>query len=144
MSEIVTPDSLAVYLDVDLSEDKYDRAQMLIDDAIAQALSVVTVGDVPDDGPTEANLPTGAASVIRAAVARIFLNPTGVTSESTGPYAYGRPAGTGALFSKAERAQLRRMGGGGNAFSVNLLANYQGAVLPPWDAGQGQVTVFTS
>lgn len=121
MSTIVTPDDLAVYLGVSLSGTDEDRAQMLIDDAIAQALAVVTVGEIPDAGATEENLPAGAASVIRAAVARIFMNPAGVSSETEGPYAYTRPAGSGALFSKAERAQLRRFGGGGSAFSIDLL-----------------------
>lgn len=121
MSTIVTPDDLAVYLGVPVDTLDSDRAQLLIDDAIAQALSIVTVGTVPVDGPTEDNLPSGAASVIRAAVARIYLNPAGVTSEATGPYLYSRPAGTGALFSSSERGALRRFASRGQAFSVDLL-----------------------
>ena len=121
MSTIVTPDDLGVYLGVTLTGDDEDRAQMLIDDAIAQALTVVTVGEVPDDGATEANLPSGAASVIRAAVARIFLNPAGVSQEVLGSFSVSRAANSGGMFSKAERAQLRRMVGGGSAFSIDLL-----------------------
>jgi hypothetical protein len=94
---------------------------MLIDDAIAQALTIVTVGTVPTTGATEANLPAGAGSVIRPAVARVFLNPAGVSQEALGPYSQSRPIASGGLFSKAERQQLRRMGGGSSAFQVDLL-----------------------
>lgn len=121
MSTIVTPDDLGVYLGATLDATDEDRAQMLIDDAIAQALSVVTVGTVPVDGATEANLPDGAGSVIRAAVARVFLNPAGVTQEVLGSFSVARPASSGSFFSKAERAALRRMAGGGSAFSIDLL-----------------------
>ena len=143
MSVIVTPDDLAVYLGVPVGDIDTSRAQMLIDDAIAQALTIVTVGTVPSGGPTEANLPTGAASVIRAAVARIYLNPAGVDNETVGPFAYGRSAGTGAMFSKAERGQLRRAAGGGNAFSINLIPAGYSVVLPPWDTS-GDIAVSTS
>jgi hypothetical protein len=121
MSEIVTPDDLAVYLGVGLSGTDEDRAQLLIDDAIAQALSIVTVGTVPTTGATEANLPVGASSVIRAAVARVFQNPSGVSQEVLGSYSVSRAANSGAMFSSAERAALRRMAGRGSAFSIDLL-----------------------
>lgn len=117
MSTLVTPDDLSVYLGVTVDD---ARAQMLIDDAVTQALSVVVVGTVPDTGPTEDNLPAGAASVIRAAVARIYLNPEGLTSEATGPFTQGRPANSGAMFSKAERKQLRRLAGqAAGAFTID-------------------------
>lgn len=121
MSDIVTTDELAVYLGVDLSGPDEDRAQLLIDDAIAQALSIVTVGTVPTTGATEANLPAAAGSVIRAAVARVFLNPAGLTQEVLGSYSAARPANSGSIFSSAERGQLRRFGGRGSAFSIDLL-----------------------
>lgn len=133
MSTIVTTDDLAVYLGVVLSSSDEDRAQMLIDDAIAQALSVITVGTVPATGATEANLPEGAAGTIRAAVARVFLNPSGANSEALGSYSIGRPAGSGAMFSTAERAQLRRLGGSGSAFSIDMLPS--GYTLPGYTAG---------
>lgn len=121
---LVTPDNLATYLGTTLTGADEDRAKMLISDAVAQALTIVTVGTVPESGPTEANLPSGAASVIRAAVARIFLNPAGVTQEVSGPYTFSRPAASGGMFSKAERAQLRRLGGGSSAFEVDLIGDY--------------------
>ena len=121
MTVSVTTDDLATYLGVSLSSTDEDRAQMLIDHAVVQALSVVTVGVVPTGGATVANLPNGAESVILPAVARVFNNAAGVTQEALGPYSFSRPAASGGLFSKAERAQLRRMGGGGSAFSIDLL-----------------------
>lgn len=130
----VTPDDLAVYLGVDLDDTQVARAAMLIDDAVGQALAVVTVGVVPDDGPTEANLPAGWEGVVRPAVARIFLNPTGVTSEVTGPYSVGRPATTGALLSKNERAALRRLAGrSGGAFTIDGLPDEYCPRVESWD-----------
>lgn len=140
--QAVTPDDLGVYLELDTVNE--DRAQMLIDDATTQALTIVTIGTVPDSGATVANLPDGAASVIRAAVARIYLNPTGVNAEAAGPYSYGRSAGTGAMFSKAERAQLRRMSGRSSAFEIDMLPTDAGSNLPPWDYSAAVVDVQTS
>lgn len=123
MTTIVTPADLGVYLDLEIAADDA-RAQMLIDDAIEQALSIVTVGDVPETGPTETNLPSGSASVIRAAVARLWLNPEAITQESAGSFSYSRPAASGSMFSKAEVASLRRLAGRSSAFSVDLLASW--------------------
>lgn len=137
MSTVVVPDDLATYLGVTLDDTETARAQMLIDDAIAQALSIVTVGTVPDSGPTENNLPAGSASVIRPAVARIYLNPAGVTSDGAGPFNYGRPAGSGSMYSKAERATLRRLAGqSSGAFMIDLtpddvLSNYTDPLARP-------------
>lgn len=121
MSTIVTPDTFAVYLGVTLSSTDEDRVQMLIDDAIEEALTIVTVGTVPEGGATEDNLPAIAAGVIRAAVKREFNNPSGATQEVLGSYSIARPASSGSMFSKAERAKLRRGAGGGSAFSIDLL-----------------------
>lgn len=119
MTTLVTPDDLSVYLGTTVDD---ARAQMLIDDAVAQALSIVTVGTVPDSGPTEDNLPAGAASVIRPAVARIYLNPKGVAAEAAGPFNYNRSTSTGSMFSKSERQQLRRLAGqGAGAYSIDLI-----------------------
>lgn len=130
MASIVTPAALGVYLDVEIPADDA-RAQMLIDDAIDQALSIVTVGTVPSTGPTEANLPAGAESVIRAAVARVWLNPAGVTQESAGGFSYSRPAGSGSMFSKAEIRSLQRLAGRSGAFAIDMIpATWLGAVAP--------------
>lgn len=131
MSTIVTTDELATYMGLVFDSVQEDRAQMLIDDAIDQALSVVTVGAIPDSGPTEANLPNGAAGVIRAALERRVSNPNNVITEAAGPYAIGRTAGSGAIFSTAERGQLRRFAGRGSAFTIDPLAGYPDSVFPP-------------
>ena len=113
----VTPTDLATYLGV--SDVDADRAQMLIDDVVIQALAVATVGVVPASGPTYDNLPNGADSVIRAAVGRRYQNVAGVTSETVGPYSATRPAVSGSLLSDAECEILRRLAGRGGAFSVD-------------------------
>jgi hypothetical protein len=130
-----TPGDLAVYLDTTMDDGQTARAQMLIDDAIAQALAVVTVVTIPVDGPTEDNLPVGWESVLRPAVARIYLNPAGVTSQAAGPYSEGRTANTGAMLSKSERATLRRLAGGGGAFSIDGLPDEYCPDVAPWDVG---------
>ena len=107
-----------------------DRAQMLLDAAVVQAMSIITVGTVPDSGATEVNLPTGAEYTIYAAVSRLYQNPTGVSQEVTGPYTFSRAIGSGALFSKAEVAALRRLAGRSGAFSIDLLpAGYPESVF---------------
>ena len=75
----VTTDDLATYLGVsDIDE---GRAQMLIDDAFAQAVSIATIGTItPPAGATWVNLPAGADGIIRAAVGRRYSNVSGVTS----------------------------------------------------------------
>lgn len=127
---LVSTDDLATYLGVELTGAEDDRAQMLIDDAVAQALTIVTVGTVPTTGATDANLPAAAGSVIRPAVARVFLNPSGVSQEVTGPYTFSRAIGSGSMFSKSEIAALRRMAGRSGAFQVDLLpAGYPDSVF---------------
>lgn len=135
MTVPVTPADLGVYLGISMSADEQARAQMLIDDAVTQALSIVTVGTVPDTGPTVGNLPVGAESVIRPAVARIYLNPRGVDGETAGPINYSsRGGGTGSLYSKAEVRALRRLAGRSGAFTIDTLPADAGTNLPPWDS----------
>lgn len=124
----VTPDDLATYLGVTVDD---DRAQMIICDVLAQALAVATVGDVPDDGPTWDNVPPSGDGIIRGAAARRYLNPTGVTSETTGPYSVTRTAMSGALLSDAECESLRRAAGRGGAFSIETTPPYAHPVLDP-------------
>lgn len=138
MSTIVTPTTLGVYLNITIAADDA-RAQMLIDDAISQALSIITVGAVPDTGATEANLPAGAASVIRAAVARQWLNPSGVTQETAGSFSLTRPASTGSMFSKAEILALRRLAGRSGAFTIDVMPATAATDLPPWDIAASSI-----
>ncbi|HVX20887.1 MAG TPA: hypothetical protein VHB02_06045 [Acidimicrobiales bacterium] len=114
----VTPEDLRIYLALDDIDP--GRAQMLITDVFREALTIATVGTVPDSGPTWDNLPTGADAVIRAAAGRLYLNPAGVTSETMGPYSVTRSAMTGSVLSRRERAKLRRLAGRGGAFSIDM------------------------
>lgn len=106
------------------------RAQMLIDDAVAQALAIATVGVVVDF-PGPGNLPTGSDGVIRAAAARQYLNAAGVTTETVGPYSATRPAPSGSMFSYAECQVLRRLAGRGGAFSIDVTPSYAHDVFDP-------------
>lgn len=126
----VTPYDLATHLGI--SDIVVDRAQMLINDALAQALAVVTVGDTTGGAGWE-NLPTGGDAVVRAAAGRQYLNASGVTTETVGPYSATRPAPTGAMFSTAEIATLERLAGRGGAFSVDTMPSDAGTQLPIWD-----------
>ncbi len=121
---LVTPADLGVYLGVEVEQ---FRAQMLIDDAVAQAVDIVGVAD-------EGKLPASAAGIIRGAVARLYLNPAGVTQEMVGPLSYSRPASSGSIFSRAEKSALVR-GAGRGAFSVDLLPAGYEPVLPRHDVG---------
>lgn len=114
-----TPADLATSLGVPLADLDTTRAQMLIDDAIADALSIVVVGTVPDTGATYDNLPAGSDSVIRAAAGRVYLNAGGVTSETVGPFSVTRPAPSGATLSGRERRKLLRLAGLSGAFSID-------------------------
>lgn len=114
---VITTDDLATYLG--LSDIAESRAQMLLDHALAQALSVATVGNVADSGADWSNLPSGAASVILPAVGRRFTNPLGETAETVGPYSVTRTAMSGSLFSDSELETLRRLAGRGGAFSID-------------------------
>lgn len=125
----VTTDDLATYLGVsDINE---ARAQMILDDTLAQALAVATVGVVGVDGPSWDNLPSGGEGVVHAAAGRRYTNPTGDTAETVGPFSVTRPAMSGALLSDAETETLRRLAGRGGAFSIDSTPPGAHAVRDP-------------
>jgi hypothetical protein len=67
-------------------------------------------------------LPANAQAVVLAVAARAFTNPQAVASEGAGPFHVAYQAGVGGLFlTRADKANLRRLGGGGGAFSIHLL-----------------------
>jgi hypothetical protein len=112
-----TTDDFATYLDVDSSTLNTARAQMMLDQATALAAAIVSP------------LPDGSDAIILSAAARAFVNPTGVTSETVGPYSVQRPW-PGVYLTKAERSSLRRLAGkSAGAFtidptSVDAMADY--------------------
>lgn len=121
--QAATPTDLAVFLGAEFDDTDTARAQMILDGVTAQALTIVTVGTVPETGPTVDNLPDAASSVIYGAAGRAFLNPAGATQEVAGSASIARPAGTGSLLSAAEKAVLRALGAqGGGVFGIDLVA----------------------
>lgn len=83
-------------------------------------------------------LPDGSDAVVAAVAARAYTNPASVTQESTGPFSanYG-PVGGGVKLTKQEERTLRRLAGGGGAFTFDVMPTTAGQNLPPWDAGSG-------
>lgn len=108
MTVLVFVDQFATYMGIPEDELDTERAQLLIDTATALVESII------------AEPPPEAAAVVFSAVARAYSNPTGVTNEVVGPYQAQRPT-AGVYLTKAERATLRRLSGGGGAFSYDLL-----------------------
>lgn len=119
---IVDPSDLASYLGVATVDDS--RATLLIQLAQDLCESVIP-----------APLPDGAAAVIFDLVAHVWGNPLNVTQQSGGSYSvsYGS-APTGLTLTKAHTATLRRLAGGGGAFSVDLTPADALTTLPYWDA----------
>lgn len=108
MSTLVLPDELATYLGLSTDELDEARAQLLIDTSTALVEAIV------------AEPPDAAAAVVLSSVARAYVNPAGISNEVVGPYQASRPT-AGVYLTKAERATLRRLSGGGGAFSYDLL-----------------------
>lgn len=105
----VTPDDLQTYL----GSPNFDaeRAELLISTAVSLCEAIVKP------------LPESADAVILSSAGRAYTNATGVTSQMAGPYQVTMPSG-GVYLTKSERATLRRLAGGGGAFSIDMLAGY--------------------
>lgn len=99
----VSSDDLAALL----GEVDDDRADFILDLVMTEAATIVSP------------VPIGAKAAVLLAAIRIYSNPTGVTQELVGPYQFSKPAAN--LLTKAERASIRRAGGGGGAFSIDPL-----------------------
>ena len=105
---------LSVFLGADADE---SRATLLI--GMAEKLCTSVVNPLPD----------GAEAVVLAVASRAFSNPVNATSQATGPYlmSYGAVGG-GMWLTKRDEVTLRRMAGGGGAFTIDPT---------PADAGAG-------
>lgn len=99
-----TSDDLATYLGSAVDP---PRADMLLGMAVQLCTAVVSP------------LPAEAQAVVLSATARAYTNPSGVTQEGAGPFQVARPA-AGVYLTRAERSTLRRLNGGGNAFSIDM------------------------
>jgi|SRR5699024_4997320 len=104
----VEPDAadLQTYLGVDDIDEP--RAAMLVGQAVALCESYVSP------------LPEEAEGIVLAAAARAYANPTFMRQTMEGPYQATLSKG-GVYLEAGERMTLRRMAGGGGAFSVSLL-----------------------
>lgn len=126
---IVDPTELATFLGVDAVDN--DRAVMLLGDAQDLCESILTP------------LPATAAGIVRRVAARAYTNVTsahqmGIGSANISYGAQNSSTGVGGMYlSRSDKADLRRLAGGGGAFSIDLLPADYSADLPPWDY-QGQ------
>lgn len=102
---IAGPGDLSTYVGVAVD---VGRATMLLGLAQDLAEAIITP------------LPAQAKAVVLSAAARGYANAQGITSETIGPYSVQRPA-AGVYLTKGERAALRRLSGGGGAFSASML-----------------------
>jgi hypothetical protein len=101
-----TAEQLALYLG--LEEIAGDRADLLIEQAVALAQSVVKP------------LPDEATAVVLSVAGRAYVNPQQVSYETIGPMSVQRPTGSGGLYlTKSDKAALKSLAGRGGAFTVD-------------------------
>lgn len=101
-----TAEQLGMYLG--MGEIDGDRADLLIQQAVALAQSVVR--PLPDD----------ASAVVLSVAGRAYANPQQVSYETIGPMSVQRPTGSGGLYlTKADKAALKSLAGRGGAFTVD-------------------------
>lgn len=74
-------------------------------------------------------LPAAAKGVVLGVAARVYSNPQGLQAQAVGPASAQYLPGTGGLYlTRGEKSALRRMNGGGGAFSITILPTGQSAV----------------
>lgn len=112
------PQDLATYLGV--TDVNTDRAVMLLQMAWDMCESIVSP------------LPAVAVGVVLEVAARAYSSPVGDASQTAGPFSMGATPG-GLYLSRSNKATLRRMGGGGGAFTIETCPDTAGANLPWWD-----------
>lgn len=115
---VITPDDLSLFLGATVDD---PRALVIIADA--QALCEAITGKP---------LPAGAEAVVRRVAVRAYVNPSGVTQETVGPYTVQRHA-AGVYLTAGDRRTLRSLMGGGGAFSIDLTPSTAMTNIPPWD-----------
>ena len=101
-----TAEQLGLFLD--LAEINGERADLLLEQAVALCETVVKP------------LPDQATAVVLSVAGRAYVNPQQVTYETIGPQSVQRPAGSGGLYlTKADKAALKSLAGRGGAFTVD-------------------------
>ena len=101
----VTSDDLASYMGAEVDD---DRAALFLDLAMDLAGAIVSP------------VPAAAKAIVLKVAASGYESPTGRSQELIGPYQISGPS-AGMVMSKADRAALRRLAGGGGAFSIDPL-----------------------
>jgi hypothetical protein len=125
---VVSVPELGLYLN-DTSIDT-NRAEFMIGQAQMLCESVVSP------------LPAGAAVVVTRVAGRGYVTST--TTRGAQLVAAGSPfglvpGGVGGLFlTRQDKGDLRRMAGGGGAFTINPMPADYAVTLPPWDVNPGQ------
>ena len=119
---VVSVDDFAVYI----SNPDLDRvrARSILDRAQRLCESIVKP------------LPAGAEDVVIDVAERAFLNPTALQSQGLGFYNNENVATTsvgGLYLTRENKATLRRLSGGGGAFTVDTTPATAGQNLPWWD-----------
>lgn len=137
---IITPADLAVFLGSSVDE---ARALAIISDAQALCEAVVTMPpSVPPAAPVRP-LPAGAEAVVRRVAVRAYVNPTGVTQETIGPYTVQRQA-TGVYLTSGDRRALRSLAGRSGAFAIDMTPAGAMSQIPPWDFSGVVAEIATS
>ena len=117
---LVTADDLATYLNVAAIDT--NRAVQIL--GLAQSLCESVVSPLPD----------GAEAVILDVATRAWVNPANTQSDTTGPLSTSFGAVSGGLWlTRKNTSTLRRLAGGGGAFSIDMLPADAGTNLPWWD-----------
>jgi hypothetical protein len=98
-----------------------DLQTFLGSDSIDQTRATQILGMAMDlAGSFVSPVPVAAKAVVLSVAARSYSNPEGLTQELIGPYQASRPM-AGVYLTKGERSTLRRLAGGGGAFSFDIL-----------------------
>ncbi|GAA4799555.1 hypothetical protein [Streptomyces ziwulingensis] len=118
-----TSEQLGLYLGLD--EIQGDRADLLLESAVALCETVVKP------------LPEGAQAVVLSVAGRAYVNPQQVSYETIGPMSVQRPSGSGGLYlTKADKSALKSLAGRGGAFTVDPTPP-SADPSPTWPIGDG-------
>lgn len=118
----VAPADLSTYLGADVDT---ARAQYLIDRATELCQSLVNP------------LPDGSDAVVLDVAARAFMNPGMVSQQGAGSFTVAFAGGNGGLWlTRQNKATLRRLSGGGGAFTIDTMPATAGTNLPWWEVNQ--------
>ncbi|MBV9290967.1 MAG: hypothetical protein JO222_00850 [Frankiales bacterium] len=128
---LVPVDEFATYLSQDTADLNLPRAAFILAQAQTLCESIVKP------------LPAGAEAVILDVAERAYANPISqggdflAYSEGVGPYSTQNPglSGGGLYLTQENKATLRRLNGGGGAFTIDTTPAGAGTSLPWWDTG---------